>query len=214
MRKASFREVESGFLQLPWHPEMEGQGVSSELSLLPKVLPGRGELGGVLWPGRGQRGRWAVDETGDDRLQGSVGEGRMGHLGRWERGLGIRRHGHFHRETQHGCAIPHYLQPIVLPQASLVALEKRGLDLSFEGAGGVASVWPAENRGILQTPHRCELVSIHLKIGCAACPRRGLPGFHAGSPSMKLLLARWRSHSLPQRPSTHTESHTLRQRVQ
>lgn len=57
-----------------------------------------------------------------------------------------------------------------------------------------------------------ELVSVRLEIGCAACPSRGLPGFHAVPPSTKPLLAHWPSHPLPQRPSTHTASHTLKQR--
>lgn len=55
---ASFWEDESGILQLPWHPEMEGQGGSSELSLLLKVLPGRGEeRGGPTAP---KRAAWPV----------------------------------------------------------------------------------------------------------------------------------------------------------
>lgn len=70
-RQPLSRKMSQGFFQLPWHPEMEGQGRSSELGLLLKVLPGMGEKKGVLWPRRGQRGRRAAGETeGGDRLLG------------------------------------------------------------------------------------------------------------------------------------------------
>lgn len=64
MRKASFREVESGFLQLPWHPEMEGQGVSSELSLLPMCCQGGGSWEGSYGPEEGSvvGGLWMRQE--------------------------------------------------------------------------------------------------------------------------------------------------------
>lgn len=51
--EASFREDESGFFRLPWHPEMTGQGGSSELGLLLKVLPGGGSWEGSYGPEEG-----------------------------------------------------------------------------------------------------------------------------------------------------------------
>lgn len=79
---ASFQEDESGILPASLAPR---DGGSSELGLLLKVLPGTGEKKRVLWPRRGQRGRWAVDETeGGDRLLGP----RHGARGPLRRGQG------------------------------------------------------------------------------------------------------------------------------
>lgn len=81
------RKASQGFLQLPWNPEMEGQGGSSELGLLLKVLPGRGEARGrpkapkrAVWPvgcGRDRRGRQQVTR-GTEWDQGTWGTGARG----------------------------------------------------------------------------------------------------------------------------------------